>query len=465
MDKIYLIPTSVYADFEASLKKVNKIATKLGVTGYTVDILGTEIAYVNASRDAIKRLEIEADKVIAVMVAGGHDTQVDGGSATNVVVTKVPVEVTKIQLSGDIPVVAGYSFVGVIDPATGISRSAPGENIPANLITRFGSCDHCQKTRARNTTIVVKKGTTYKVVGSGCVKDFLGASARDLEITAKNLADYYEFLSDFEEMISTGGWTKEIDPVYALRDVLYWTYAAIKVYGWVSKGAAYQTPLTATSNYTGILLNGPTARGKDRKPTLYEAVMEDLTSGTKYRPLKNGETSAVASADVANQEGGLLDKAIAWAQSLGDDNPKDYLRNLSILTKESTPITYKELGLACSLIATYEREMGRELEKAERVETFKDKWNASAFLGDKGTKITANVEVLKISELAGEWGPVKIIKMGTDDGHLLTWFASSSTLPVGLREIGGKTTIKGTIKGTNEYNGIKETIITRVTSR
>ena len=232
------------------------------------------------------------------------------------------------------------------------------------------------------------------------------------------------------------------------------------MYGWVSRSVSYNTPLVATSNYVSILLNGPTAREKGM-PTPYEEVMADLTSGTYYRPLKSGEESALDKANIANEEGGLLDKAIEWAKALGDENPKDYLRNLSILTKESTPITHKELGLACSLISTYEREMGRELERAERVETFKDKWGNSAFLGEKGTKIVANVEVLKISEIVGEYGPVEIIKMGTDDGNILTWFSTSST-PTELSEVAGKATIKGTVKGTNEYNGIKETIITRV---
>ena len=227
MEKIFKIPTSIYETFEAKVEKINKIATKLGVTGYTVEILGTEMAEIKVSTDAIKHLEVE-DKVSTVLETREDYDYEKGKHYTHEVHSEVTtVEVTKIKLSGEIPVVGGYSFVGVIEPS-GISRSAPEENIPANLLKKIGSCDHCKKVRNRSMTIVVRKGKTYKVVGSGCVKDFLGTSARNLEMSAEKLSDYYEFFYLLEEMErGEGGGYSKIIPTYILKEVLYHTYASI----------------------------------------------------------------------------------------------------------------------------------------------------------------------------------------------------------------------------------------------
>ena len=59
---------------------------------------------------------------------------------------------------------------------------------------------------------------------------------------------------------------------------------------------------------------------------------------------------------------------------------------------------------------------------------------------------------------AGQWGPTTLVKFIDNDGNLLTWFAS------GDRDynVGEAGFITGTVKQHKEYQGIKETSVSRV---
>ena len=165
--------------------------------------------------------------------------------------------------------------------------------------------------------------------------------------------------------------------------------------------------------------------------------------------------------------------AFEWAKNLGEENEKDYLRNLSILANLGYVKTeYKKstLGLAVSLLEAYrnavnyeERKKMWDAEKAAKGETFRDKWGGSIFLGGKGDKVeNLEVEVLNVTGFNGAYGYVDIVKMGTSDGNIITWFSTSNT-PEVLMEKGNTATItRATVKGTNEYKGIKETLVNRV---
>jgi hypothetical protein len=456
MEKTFSIPTNSIPALEKKLKKVNKIATKLGVSGYTIEIIKTEMAEVKVSNRAVKHSDLIGIDRSTLQIPSTDDSLINGDIESRLEKIQNPsqlfqtpenlltayIEVSIVKVTGEVPVVGGYAFVGVIG-SDKISRSAPNENIPARLLKRVGFCDHCNTNRTRASLIVVRKNEEYKGIGSSCVKDFLGTSARDMEITAQKLADLYEFFNGLDLWSANGqGEGDGEELIHRIKELSFLTYVMIQRWGWVSIGNQQIGQTTTANQVSRITHEG----NKDKIKTIWN----DLQKG------KNSPYNQALEAE----ENGLFDDAIEWAKNHGIDNNQDYLRNLSIIAERGYARD-KEFNLACSLIASYLRHMEKEIKKAEKVATFTDKYGNSQFQGETGTKITATVEVLKITRTGNAFGPVEIIKMGTHDGNLLTWFSSSNT-PVELNFAEKKASIKCTIKGTNEYNGFKETIVTRV---
>ena len=366
---------------------------------------------------------------------------------------------TSIKVTGESPFLEGYNLVGTIDPSTKISRSAPGESIPAKLLKKVGTCDHCKKTRNRSKNIVVKKGKTYKVLGTGCVKDFFEAYGRNLETSASKLETFLEFfyfLDNLSNMNSSGSYKGS--PIMDLMEVLDVTSKVIAEKGYLSNSKKFNDEegifdkFHANSSLVSTDFNPPTGRGSE---DIYRWAME-----VRSRKLDDESKEEVLN-------------AFEWAKNLGEENEKDYLRNLSILANLGYVKTeYKKstLGLAVSLLEAYrnavnyeERKKMWDAEKAAKGETFRDKWGGSIFLGGKGDKVeNLEVEVLNVTGFNGAYGYVDIVKMGTSDGNIITWFSTSNT-PEVLMEKGNTATItRATVKGTNEYKGIKETLVNRV---
>lgn len=84
----------------------------------------------------------------------------------------------------------------------------------------------------------------------------------------------------------------------------------------------------------------------------------------------------------------------------------------------------------------------------------------SEFIGVKGDKFKdLEVSVQFVKSFASRFGAVTLVKFLDKKGNLLSWFASSDKR--GFTP-GETITISGTVKEQAEYQGIKETRLTRV---
>jgi hypothetical protein len=81
---------------------------------------------------------------------------------------------TKVTLSLPVtPKIEGYSLVGIItnEDEAKLIKSFTGENLTKIDHTK---CDHCNTNRYRTRTYILRKGDDTKVIGSTCMKEYLG---------------------------------------------------------------------------------------------------------------------------------------------------------------------------------------------------------------------------------------------------------------------------------------------------
>jgi len=223
--------------------------------------------------------------------------------------------------------------------------------------------------------------------------------------------------------------------VPALNPGLRRVAACIREHGWVSKQKALESQeafdvddpksrmLTATAwDAYSELIRKPSDRYYNHLPRIEED-FEDAT------------------------------KAIEWAKQI-ISNGNEYLRSLNIIAKDGYFNERREQGFAASMMAAY----FRETKWAEAKKNRKDRKNE--FLGQVGQKLEVEVTVKFLKELPNNYsryGCTHLHSMETDEGHSIVWFCTGTPL-----DKDQKVKIRGTVKRHSEYNGRKQTMLTRV---
>jgi hypothetical protein len=96
--------------------------------------------------------------------------------------------------------------------------------------------------------------------------------------------------------------------------------------------------------------------------------------------------------------------------------------------------------------------MGFETERRQ----FQNNTKNSAHLGAVGQKISGTGVVVACRQLESQWGVSTMVKI-VSDGNVLVWFASGSK----DFELDKQIQWKGTVKKLEEYQGVKQTVLTR----
>lgn len=309
---------------------------------------------------------------------------------------------------------AGWTLVGVIDHTTEagiILRSAPGETIPASYREAANRCDHCQTTRKRNETFVVRHDSgDLKQVGRNCLRDFLGTDATAFAELATLVRDLARAVSDAGARGSNSG------HYLSTREYLEWTACAIRLGGWVSRGMAYEDGSISTADET---LNLMASKERD-KPT-------------------------PTPADTANAEA-----ALAWAAALSG-SLSDYEHNIKVVA-QSDALNEKNVGLAASIVAVYLRNRERDMLRKHAAAT-------SAHFGEVKKRAVYTLTLNGVRAFEGNYGPTYLHTFTDAGGNVAKWFGSREL----DAEIGTPRTVKATVKAHDEYKGVKQTVLTRVT--
>lgn len=155
-----------------------------------------------------------------------------------------------MTFSGSAILLDGWRFLGRYDYANDdlhLIMSPPGTEIPEGMTIGPATayCDHCGKYRQRNSTFLLQhtESGNLKIVGSSCLKDFLGPDGlRFAEMFSMLLADPIEALFDH----TADDWGAWLGPRthFDRRETLAWTSSVTRKLGWVSRNNCqdFQTP-------------------------------------------------------------------------------------------------------------------------------------------------------------------------------------------------------------------------------
>ena len=332
----------------------------------------------------------------------------------------------EVTIIGDTPRMNGWQFVATIQhagEAGNIIRAVPtldeSLTIPEAYRTADTACDHCKYTRRRNDTFLVQSETEgFRQIGRNCLADFVGSDAVNNKMI---LAEMWSLISDGCEGASEYGYGRG-EERFDLEELVAFAAQIVIKDGWVSRSK------------TEVLGKPATA---------------DLTLSAMDKARRKGDSTLYPSEEAVQ----LAKAALAWAPSwiereLARNQSADYVWNMSIVLA-SPYVTLRGVGLAVSVLGAYQRDQEIRL-KQERE-------NVSRHIGTVGERRTFDLTVKAFRVLEGNYGATTLITYTDADDNVLKWFAS------GFHEVNPGDTVRltATIKAHSEYNGVRETNITR----
>lgn len=324
-----------------------------------------------------------------------------------------------VTIRGEPPSYEGWRFVAAVDAVDGgiILRSPPGSttSIPTDHI-RAGACDHCHTKRTRRSTVLVAHEETGQLlqVGRACVKDFLGHNTFPVFLTEDELRN----------TLRTGG-----TPPAATWDVdtvLAYAAAAVEAFGW-TPSSAHDPGCVPTRDRVRLALVG--GRGADLLRTSLEPFLADAQEHAPH----------------------IRDELIA-----GLDGTSGYEANLLAVLRAAS-VDARHLGLAVSAITAHQRlTTQRHQQQARRVAS-----GAVEYAGTVGEKLTMSGTVRTAMRVEGYTyhspaSALLVVDCGTAVAKMVT--AAGWAYAV---KVGDQLTVTGTVKQHADYNGTKQTVLTR----
>lgn len=373
----YLTPAEL-ALTRAKLDKINARAAKKGLSGaLTLDVVKVE-----------------------------RTTQENGFT-----ITEIGYNAT---ITGDAVKYNGWEFVAridVLESGTALISYAPSaprlpeaQEKDVTVSVESATCDHCATTRRRNAYYVVTDSQGVKVVGSTCIKDFLGWEGSFAFITETDIE------KELRDSLAPGSST------YSVETVLGLAWASTMVFGFIRSGETGATADTVRS-----------ALGRDKTATETRAMLQHA----------EGEATKKAA------------QVRAWILSDAFSSTSDYASKLKTLAAEES-VAPRHIGMLASAPAAWMRAQEKEVEQASAP--------TSQALGTIKEKLEFTGTIKSIRYIESMYGVTTLYTLVTPDGNVVKWF--SSTRALGTDE-GVVFTLRGTVKAHEEWKGQTQTVVTR----
>ncbi len=309
----------------------------------------------------------------------------------------------------------GWTFAAIIDTyssSQAIVNVVPGfdKPIPARYReTTVYLCEHCKIQRLRKDVYLIynESEDRFMQIGSSCLRDYLG------RLSAEQLAKGAELIGQYESI-------KDRDYIAISYDCKYYDLALYL--------ACVVQSIRESKGYV--------KKDQGLTPTSHDALctMKDIMKSTKRDLWPK------------HQEFTTAQEVVKWAKQYFMSARSDYEMNMRAVF-ESDRVTPKLLGYAASAVPLFYR---NRIKQEETIQ--------SSFVGALGEKLTIKVTVKHTQELNNGFnGITTLIKMIDDQGNLFVWFASGEK----TLETGQQVTVKGTVKAHQDYQGTKQTILTR----
>ena len=324
----------------------------------------------------------------------------------------------------------GVRFIGSVEVEEGgtILRMVPGEETPEGFERPDShNCDHCGTRRDRVKSYLVREADgSIKQIGSSCLELYFGVKVRGLWVLGAFTADDLRAMAeeaDERDGYSGGGRVSAFSVRHLIALALVISNGGK---GFVSKGAA-----------------------RDREWLI--ATADDVMNTITFRPGRdqslNAEMAArqQAAAEVADAD---IDAVLTFADTLSGD----YGMNAQAAAR-SNHIGYRSTGVLISLVGVWYRAQEKAAAAATERATV-----LNEFVGEPKQRLRGLVLTVRtVREIEGDYGISTLLVMRDAEGHTFKWFSSS----VYGVDAGDVLTLDATVKGHEEYEGTKQTVITR----
>lgn len=424
---VYRVPSYNVATLTDKLTKLRKRAEKIG--GLTVEWCSDTTETVEHQDGTVSRFIFFVVNADPVRIAGWTFLAKLSIEEGGVLVSKIPGAARAWQLRREEDYSSASGRYWDLDQATEAAQAAlDAMNLGAYADEATAcDCDHCGLDRRRKATYLVEETTTgaIKQVGSSCLRDFLGTDPANILRYSEYLRDLDDFGNEDDDGYGGGGGSarREVSTIGYLWHVC----AMIRVNGWAARsGSDRPTADQATDNLWAL--------SERRHNKFGEKLWEDVTEEDKER----------------------AKAALAWGLehfgSLkgGEFGLSDFDRNMLVAARGSV-VSANTRGILAYLPVAHYRFLEKEIEKARERETAVE----SQHVGTVGQRGPFTLTCLRIFETEGHYGTTYITQFEDEAGNRFKWFGSYSL------DLGKTYSGTWTIKGHDEYKGVKETVVTR----
>lgn len=327
------------------------------------------------------------------------------------------VDCVEYLVEGQAPKIEGWEFVARLDHTDNgnVINTVPGKSCPEKYGHTGTFCDHCKTSRYRTKIYVLsdEKGEHIQV-GRSCLKSFLG-HADPLKVAA-----YFEMILDLETTL--GGFSEggRVVPMYSVAEILALSVMLIEAKGFHKSG----TEGGSTKDDVCYYLED------SKKDAAWEAFVK------KFCPTEAAHAKAK--------------KILCWIDTLGESN---YEHNLKV-TKAQGFVTPWGSGLIVSAVWAYDK-VQKEADKAGKAP------KANDHVGDVNQRLDLELVLTRSTYLGtdsygGNESERFVHNFEDAAGNVFCWFTKEIEA-----EKGDKITVRGTVKAHNDYQGRKQTVLTR----
>ena len=325
----------------------------------------------------------------------------------------------QVEASG-IARVNGWEFVATIEhnnPMNVIRAFRTEYEIPERYYTSAPICEHCNSKRNRKDTYLIRNTETgeFKQVGKSCLKDFTNGLSAEAVV---------QYVSWFDELIKGETPSGSSFPVYyKVETVVQLAVEAVNLYGYQKAVSPYE-------------------EGYYRQST--KEVVIDMLSGGRYAKVHEDKGFNT------NREGNVEKAAEVLRFVASMETEFGYVSNLKTLCSGEY-CQSRDLGIVVSAVACYNREMARK----EKQEIEKKKAAKSSWVGTVGERVTlTSAEAKLLTSWDTMYGVTFMYQFTDEAGNIYIWKTGNI-----IEET--RVSLKGTVKAHGEFNGIKQTELTR----
>lgn len=349
---------------------------------------------------------IKGDPIVLALDDGGFaDPRIQRGTPAWNMSPKYKFYPIEVEGKYEIP---GWRFIATIEhtPGGNIIRNITDEKIPEKYYDISPECEHCHRIRDRKDTYLIQNTDTgeFKQVGKSCLRDYTGGM-------------------DAAVASAMAEWVKDPSAIKGIEDDLM-----------VPKGSS--ALFFDADKFKRIAYNYVKEHGYSKDPNYIFGIIDAYDGVIKDAP-KPATDEEIRAVD-------------EWVLNL-DTTTNDYYRN-AFIAWNLEDLENRHLRLVASLINTY----FKAKEKQKQIELAQATTKYAGDVGGKVVVVVANKRLLYMKSFYTSYHHAEetpVYRIVGEDGNIYIW-ATQTEFDVG-------DTIVATVKSHSEYNGEKQTVITR----